>query len=51
MSCLDDITDPADISLSSLVDRKGQGRLACFSPWGHKELDVTELLKDNKLIQ
>ena len=23
----------------------GQGRLACWSPWGHKELDMTEQLK------
>ena len=22
----------------------GQGSLACFSPWGHKESDMTELL-------
>ena len=22
----------------------GQGGLACFSPWGHKELDTTEQL-------
>ena len=22
----------------------GQGSLACFSPWGHKELDTTERL-------
>jgi len=22
----------------------GQGRLACCSPWDHKELDTTELL-------
>ena len=21
----------------------GQGGLACFGPWGHKELDTTEL--------
>ena len=21
---------------------EGQGGLACFSPWGHKELDTTE---------
>ena len=21
---------------------KGQGRLACCSPWGHKKLDMTE---------
>ena len=25
-------------------DGDGQGSLACCSPWGHKELDVTELL-------
>ena len=23
---------------------EGQGGLACCSPWGHKELDTTELL-------
>ena len=23
---------------------EGQGNLACCSPWGHKELDVTEQL-------
>ena len=22
----------------------GQGSLVCYSPWGHKELDITELL-------
>ena len=22
----------------------GQGRLACYSPWGHKELDMTDRL-------
>ena len=22
----------------------GQGSLACCSPWGHKELDMTEIL-------
>ena len=24
----------------------GQGSLACFSPWGHKESDVTEQLNE-----
>ena len=24
------------------VDSEGQGRLACCSPWGHKESDMTE---------
>ena len=23
-------------------DSKGQGSLACCSPWGHKQLDMTE---------
>ena len=26
----------------ALGDGKGQGGLACCSPWGHKELDMTE---------
>ena len=25
----------------------GQGSLACCSPWGHKESDVTERLQNN----
>ena len=25
-------------------DGEGQGNLACCSPWGHKELDMTEQL-------
>ena len=27
-------------------DSDGQGSLACCSPWGHKELDMTELLNN-----
>ena len=27
---------------------EGQGSLVCCSPWGHKELDMTERLKNNK---
>ena len=26
----------------TLGDSEGQGSLACYSPWGHKELDMTE---------
>ena len=26
----------------ALGDGEGRGSLACFSPWGHKELDTTE---------
>ena len=28
-------------------DGEGQGSLACCSPWGHKELDMTEQLNNN----
>ena len=28
----------------------GQGSLACFSPWGCKESDMTEQLNDNKVV-
>ena len=30
----------------ALGDGEGQGSLACFSPWGHKESDVTEQLNE-----
>ena len=43
MRWLDGITDPTDVSSEqALGDGEGQGRLACCSPWGHKELDTTE---------
>ena len=29
-------------------DDEGQGGLACCSPWGCKELDMTEQLNNNK---
>ena len=29
-------------------DSEGQGSLVCCSPWGHKESDMTEQLKNNK---
>ena len=29
-------------------DNEGQGSLACCTPWGHKELDMTEQLNNNK---
>ena len=28
-------------------DSEGQGSLACYSPWGHKESDMTEQLNSN----
>ena len=36
--------DSMDLSLSKLGVRDGQGGLVCCSPWGHKELDMTEQL-------
>ena len=29
-------------------DDEGQGNLACCSPWGHKESDMTDQLVNNK---
>ena len=34
----------------TLRDREGQGNLACGSPWGHKESDMTERLSNNKSL-
>ena len=31
-------------------DCKGQGSLACCSPWGSKELDMTERLNSNNIL-
>ena len=41
MRWLDGITDLMDRSLSKLRE---QGNLVCYSPWGRKELDMTERL-------
>ena len=40
---LEGVTDSMDMSLSMGVD-DGQGSLGCWSPWGCKELDMTEQL-------
>ena len=45
MRWLDGITDLMDMSLSKL--REMAKRLACCSPWDHKELDKTEQLNNN----
>ena len=34
----------------ALGDGEGQGSLVCCSPWGHKELDTPERLK-NKMLK
>ena len=45
MRWLDGITNSTDMNLSRLLDfGDGQGRLACCSPWGCKESDMTERL-------
>ena len=41
MKWLDWISDSMDMSLSKLRDSEGQGSLAGYSPWGHKESDTT----------
>ena len=42
MRWLDGITDSMDMSLNKIPgDTEGQRDLACCSPWGHKESDMT----------
>ena len=31
----------------ALGDDEGQGGLVCYTPWGHKQLDITEWLNNN----
>ena len=38
---LDGIMDAMDMNLAILGAGEGQRHLACCSPWGHKELDIT----------
>ena len=49
MRWLDGITDSMDMNESeqALGVGNGQGSLASCSPWGHKELDMTEQLNNN----
>ena len=44
-----DMTNSMDMSLSKFRVGDGQGGLACCSPWGRKELDMTERLNWTKL--
>ena len=49
MSWLAGITDVVDVNEfeQTLGDGGGQGSLACCSPWGHNESDMTEQLNNN----
>ena len=43
---LDGIPDSVDMHLSKLGNSEGQGSLACCSPWGHQESDMTGQLNN-----
>ena len=48
MKWLDGIIDSIDIEFEQAPgDSEGQGSLACCSPWGGKESDMTEQLNNN----
>ena len=49
MRGLDGTTDSMDMSLSKLWEMEKDKKDWCCSPWGHKELGMTEQL-NNKLI-
>ena len=34
----------------TLGESEGEGSLACYSPWVHKELDTTERLNNNNNV-
>ena len=48
MRWLDGIINSLDEFEQSTDNGEGQGSLACCSPWGRKESDMTEQLNDNK---
>ena len=52
MRWLDGITDSMDMSLHNLWELViRQGSLVCCSPWGRKELDMTEQLNSEILTR
>ena len=42
MRWLDGITDSTDMDLGGLQELVMEGSLACYGPWGRKELDMTD---------
>ena len=51
MRWLDGITDSVDMSQQIPGDSEEQGSLARCSPWGCKELDMTERLNNNNKVE
>ena len=49
MKYLDGTTDSVVIRFSKLREIVKDGSLACCSPWGHKELDMTEQQNNNNI--
>ena len=47
MKCLGNITNSMDMSEQTPGDSEGQGSLACCSPGGRKESDITEQVNNN----
>ena len=50
MRWLDGITNLMSMSWANLEVGDGQGALVCFSPWGHKESDITERLNWTEMM-
>ena len=50
MRWLDGITDSANMSLSTPEESEGEGSLVYCSPWGHRESDMTQRLKENSSL-
>ena len=51
MRWLDGITSLMDMCEQALGVGNGQGSLACCSPWGREESDMTEQLNNNKMTR
>ena len=47
MRWLDGISNSIDMFEQTPGDSEGQGRLACFNPWGGKESDTTGQMNNN----